>query len=155
MTASKGSLRAAVGPEGERLVEAVFELLEGQVQRCDRLEKENERLRRRIAELEGKDNPPPPSTSESYSLDAEEKRRRRRQRKKKLESKRKPGRKPKQDKLDCVRWVDVLPTGLGQQDCDLCNERPVWHIEDGRAVRIGYRVWRPSWGETPTRPVGA
>ena len=144
-------LEAAVEPGSDWLVNAVFDLLEQQVKRSDRLEKENERLRQRIADLEEKDAPPPPPT-ESYSLDAEEKRRRRQQRKKKLASKRKPGRKPKKDKLDCVRWVDVLPAGVSKQECDLCNERPVWHIEDGRAVRVGYRVYRKSWGETPRIP---
>ena len=99
-------LEEAVEPGNDWLVNAVFDLLEQQVKRSDRLEKENGRLRQRIADLEGKDAPPPPPTS-SYSLDAEEKRRRRQQRKKKLASKRKSGRKPKQDKLDCVRWVDV------------------------------------------------
>lgn len=152
-------LEAAIGSERGSLADLVnrsWDLLEKQIQRCDRLEKENLRLRKRIADLEGKDDPPASpaaAPAESYSLDAEEKRRRRGQRnKQRKRSPRKPGRKPKRDKLDCVRWIDVYPTGLSQQDCELCNQRPVWHIEDGRAVRIGYRVWRQSWGETPRIP---
>jgi transposase len=143
-------LESAVEPGNAWLVNAVFDLLEWQVKRCDRLEKENARLRERIAQLVGGDDPPPPA--ESYSLDAEDKRRQRKHRKKKLASKRKPGRKPKKDKLDCVRWVDVLPPGVTKRECGICNERPVWHIENGRAVRVGYRVHRTSWGETPRIP---
>lgn len=143
-------LEAAVEPGNEWLVGVVFDVLEQQVNRCGRLEKENESLRGRIAKLEGKDDPPPPT--ESYSLDAEEKRRRRQQRNKKRAFPRKPGRKPKKDKLACVRWVDVFPPGARRGRCDLCNERPVWHVENGRAVRVGYRVHRKSWGETPRIP---
>ena len=64
-------LESAVEPGNAWLVNAVFDLLEWQVKRCDQLEKENERLRERIAQLEGSDDPPPPA--ESYSLDAEDK----------------------------------------------------------------------------------
>jgi hypothetical protein len=146
-------LEAAVEPGRGWLVSAVFDLLEQQVKRCDRLEKENERQRERIAELEEKLRPPqPPPSSGDFSLTAEEKRRRRKKRKKQSAPKRKPGRKPKEDKLDCVRWVDVVPEGVKKSDCDLCNERPVWRIEDGRAVRVGYRVHRQSWGPTPPIP---
>jgi len=146
-------LEEAVKPGNDWLVDAIFDLLEKQVARSDRLEKENQRLRERVAELE-KSNPPQsrPPVEESYSLDAEEKRRQRKQRKKKLTPKRKPGRKPKKDKLDCVRWVDILPEGVRKKDCDIINERPVWHIEDGRAVRVGYRVHRQSWQPTPRIP---
>lgn len=83
-------LESAVEPGNAWLVNAVFDLLEWRVKRCDRLEKENERLRERIAQLESGDDPPPPA--ESYSLDAEDRRRQRKHRKKKLASKRKPGR---------------------------------------------------------------
>jgi hypothetical protein len=143
-------LEAAVEPGHAGLVKAVFDLLEQQIKRCDRLEKENQRLRQRLADMEQKDDAPPPT--ESYSLDAEEKRRQRQQRNKKLAAKRKPGRKPKKDKLNCVRWVDVLPENVRKRECDLCMERPVWHIENGRAVRVGYRVYRKPWGETPRIP---
>jgi transposase len=147
-------LEQAIKPGNEPLVDAVFGQLERQVTRCDRLEKENKFLRERIAEFEQRLDPPPPSpaVNEPYSLEAEAKRRQRKARRKKLAGKRKPGRKPKQDKLDCVRWVDILPEGVAKKDCTIVNERPVWHIEDGRAVRVGYRVHRQSWQETPRIP---
>jgi len=150
-------LDAAIKPGQADVVDRLFGLLEKQVKRCERLGKENEQLRRRIAELEKQD---PPATGqeankpdESYSLDAEEKRRRRKQRKRKATPRRKSGRKPSQDKLNCVvRWVDVVPDGARKSDCQLQSRRPVWHIEEGRAVRVGYRIYRLAWGETPRVP---
>lgn len=147
-------LDAAIGAGRRPVVERLFRLLEKQVNRGQRLEKENELLRRRIAELEKRD---PPATGqeakvpdESYSLDAEEKRRRRKQRKRKAAPKRKAGRKPGQDKLNCViRWVDVVPEGVRKEDCQLQSQRPVWRIEEGRAVRVGYRIYRLAWQPSP------
>ena len=151
-------LDAAIKPGHGQVVDRLFDLLEKQVKRCERLQKENERLAQRIAELEKRD--PPAShqdasaPADSYSLDAEEKRRRRKQLKKKtVAKKRKAGRKPNKDKLECVgRWVDILPEGAQKRDCLLQSERPVWHIEDGRAARVGYRIYRLPWQETPRIP---
>ena len=87
-------LDAAIKPGQAEIVDRLFDLLEKQVKRCERLEKENEQLRRRIAE-------DPPATGqeakaphESYSLDAEEKRRRRKRRKRKAAQQGKTGRNP-------------------------------------------------------------
>ena len=106
------ALEAAIKPGHDGLVDAIFGLLENQVERCNRLEKETERLRQRIRELEQEQEPPSPTApKESYSLDAEEKRRQRKRRKRKVAGKRKPGRKPKQTKLDrVVRWVEAPST---------------------------------------------
>jgi hypothetical protein len=148
------ALEAAVKAGHDGLVDAIFGLLENQVERCSRLEEEIERLRQRITELEQEQNPPSPTApGESYSLDAEEKRRQRKQQKRKVAGKRKPGRKPKQTKLDrVVRWVDVVPEGVRKKDCELQTERPVWHIENGQGVLVGYRIYRRPWQETPQIP---
>lgn len=150
-------LEAAVKPGCGELIERLFDLLEKQARRCDRLEKENARLRQRIAESEKQGPPQPPSSAEasteSYSLSAEEKRRRRKRLLTTKAKKRKAGRKPNQEKQKTVvRWVDILPEGARKKDCLLQSERPVWRIEAGRAVRVGYRVYRLSWGETPRVP---
>jgi septation ring formation regulator EzrA len=80
-------LDAAIKPGQAEVVDRLFDLLEKQVKRGERLEKENEQLLRRIAELEKRDPPAAEQEAkapdESYSLDAEEKRRRRKQRKRK------------------------------------------------------------------------
>ena len=151
-------LDAAIKPGHGQVVDRLFDVMEKLVSRCERLEKENQRVRQRITELENQDPPVSPQEgnvpSDSYSLDAEEKRRRRKQRQRQTAAKkRKPGRKPNKDKLECVvRWVDVLPEGAQKRDCQLQSERPVWHIEDGRAVRVGYRIYRLPWQETPRIP---
>jgi len=149
-------LDAAIKPGHGEVVDRLFDVMEKLANRCERLEKENQRLQQRIAELEKRDpsGPPADAASAAYSLDAEEKRRRRKQLKKKTAAKkRKPGRKPNKDKLECVvRWVDILPEGARKKDCQLQSERPVWHIEDGRAVRVGYRIYRLPWQETPRIP---
>jgi hypothetical protein len=149
-------LEGAVKPGRGALVERLFDLLEKQVGRCERLERQNAQLRQRIAELEKQSPPRPPSANEpaeSYSLSAEEKRRRRKRLLKTKAKKHKAGRKPNQDKQKTVvRWVDVLPEGAQKKDCRLQSERPVWRIEEGRAVRVGYRVYRLPWGETPRVP---
>jgi transposase len=156
-------LEAAVKPGHGEVVDRLLDLLERQLKRCDALEKqaarleaENARLQKRIAELEGRKPPSSGGTGGSidYSLAAEEKRRQRKQLKRRLKAKKKkPGRKPKKDKLDSVvRWRDIVPSGLKKQDCDLQSERLVWRIEDGKAIRMGYRVYRAAWGETPRVP---
>ena len=74
-------LEAAVKPEHGAVNDRLFDLLEKQASRCERLEKENAQFRKRIAELEKQGPPQPPNAdepSQSYSLSAEEKRRRKR-----------------------------------------------------------------------------
>lgn len=151
-------LEAAIESGDGEVVDRLFNLLEKQAERCERLEKENKQLRQRIAELENQDRPGPRqdtgTPTASYSLEAEEKRRQRKQRKRKTAAqKRKSGRKPNKDKLNSVvRWVDILPEGSQKKDCLLQSERPVWHIEEGLAVRVGYRIYRLAWQETPRIP---
>lgn len=154
--ALRKELESAVKPGHGEVVDRLLDLLEKQLNRCDALEKKNRQLEHRIAELENQeppgsgqgDNPPA-----SYSLEAEEKRRRRKQLKRRLKAKKKPGRKPKEDKLESVvHWIDVVPDGGRKKDCELQSERLVWRIEEGRAVRVGYRIHRLPWQETPRIP---
>lgn len=154
LQALRKELEAAVKPGHSEVVDRLLDLLEKQIRRCDLLEKENQRLKQRIAELENRD---PPSNrgapAEAFSLDAEEKRRERKRQKRRLAAKKKPGRKPKKDKLESVvHWVDVVPEDAKKKDCELQSERLVWRIENGRAVRVGYRIYRRPWGPTPQIP---
>ena len=68
-------LDAAIKPGPGQVVDRLFDLLERQIKRCERLEKENQRLAERIAELEKQDPPTSPQDAsvpaDSYSLDAE------------------------------------------------------------------------------------
>ena len=145
---ARESLRRAFG-KGRR--DKLFAVLEQQVARCTRLEKENERLRKRVKELESGGGDPPQETTQpdqSYSAETVNQRKKRR-----TKLKKKSGRKPGQDKLSCVaRWEDVLPEDASKDDCELQLERPIWRIEDGRATLVGYRVYRRPWQDAPRIP---
>ncbi len=155
LQALKKDLQEAIKPGHEAVVDRLLALLEQQIKRCDRLEKENQRLRKRVDELEGKSRKPPESGGHGevdYSLSAEELRRKRAQHKKaqSKKAKRKAGRKPKKDKLKSVaRWEDVVPAGMLKDECELQSERIAWRLEQGKAVRVGYRVYCAPWASTP------
>jgi transposase len=84
----------------------------------------------------------------SYSLEAEEKRRRRRRRRKKS-----PGRRLTKLKFaDAERTEDIHPDGVLPKDCEPVRERAIWRIEQGRAVRVGYRLFAGPDGQEPRIP---
>src|SRR5436305_1655919 len=129
---------------GRLPAEQLLDLLERQEHLIQRLQAEVERLRRRLAQYEPevrqeatpreRDGPTP---SASYSLDAEEQRRRPRRRRKKT-----PGRRPTHLKFaqaEC--FEDIYPDGVPPADCQLLRERAVWRLREGRAVRVGYRLF--------------
>jgi transposase len=99
----------------------------------------------RIAELEKHHaGSPTPKVDEPFSLRAEEKRQEARG-KKKRQAKRqgRRGRFTTADKLaqaECS--VKVFPDGVDQSACQLSHVRPVWRLENGRAVLIAYQIYR-------------
>jgi transposase len=138
--------------EGRLSVEQLLDLLEAQEHTIRRLTAEIERLKQRLApyepEIRQEATPPSPlgnPTDAHYSLEAEEKRRRRRRRKKS------PGRRPTHLKFaDAQRHEDLYPPGVLPSACQLVRERVVWRLEEGRAVLVGYRVFRaPGGDESP------
>jgi transposase len=40
------------------------------------------------------------------------------------------------------RSEDIVPRGLDKCDCQLSQTRPVWRLENGRAMLIAYRIYR-------------
>lgn len=138
----------------ERLtVEQLFDLLEKQEQTIRRLQAEIDRLKQRLAQYEpeiqseGKRDDPPSGDATRYSLDAEEKRRRRRRKKKS------PGRRKTRLKFaDAERNEQIYPDNARRADCKLARERAVWRLENGRAVLVGYRVFRAPGGVEPRIP---
>jgi hypothetical protein len=110
-----------------------------------RLTGEIDRLKERLTQYEPeveREAPPGPSPtvalSARYSLGAEEKRRRRRKRKCKS-----PGRRPTELKFaEAERFADVVPDGLRREECAFVRERAVWRLEEGRAVLVGYHIYR-------------
>lgn len=88
-------------------------------------------------------------TSASYSVDAENKRRQRHRRRRKKS----PGRRPTELKFaEAERFQAIYPEGVRPGDCHLVRERAVWRLEDGRAVRVGYRIFAGPGGDEPRIP---
>lgn len=101
----------------------------------------------RIAELEKQRGGPTPAKLEQpFSLRAEEQRQQARgnnkkPKKKKLRKRR--GRVSTAEKItQAQRHEDVLPEGLTKSDCQESHVRPVWRLENGRAVLIAYHIYR-------------
>jgi transposase len=140
---------------GRLAVEQLLDIIDKHQQTIRRLEARVEQLTARLAQYEpevrretttrvpGSETPAP-----SYSVDAEHKRRQRRRRRKKS-----PGRQPTEVKFaDAERLQDVYPDGVRRGDCHLVRERAVWRLAEGRAVRIGYRVFAGPGGNEPRIP---
>jgi len=113
------------------------------------LQRQLEAARQRIDELEKKlGGPGSPTTTkvdEPFSMRAEEKRQqaRRPNDQVKLSRRGRRGRLTSADKLKLAeRTEPCFPDGVAPKDCHLSHTRPVWRLEQGRAVLIGYQIYR-------------
>ena len=92
---------------------------------------------------------------EAYSMKAEEQRQDQAagsnaHRRRKQKSSRR-GRVTTQEKLDRAdRTEIVLPEGFTVGECRLLYRRPVWRIENGRAVLVAYQIYRGPQGQRGT-----
>lgn len=125
----------------ERLVDLVADL-------CRKLEAANQRiedLNQRIEELEKQcGGTPTAKVEEPFSTRAEEQRQEARG---KSRRKRKPkgrrGRVSTDDKVaQAERTESVFPEGVPPDACRLSHVRPVWRLENGRAVLVAYQIYR-------------
>jgi hypothetical protein len=123
--------------EGRIGAERLVDLLEMLMRRL-------EAAQQRIAELERKLGGGPAKLDEPFSLRAEEKRQaERRQKKRAKKRKNKSGRIRTQDKIDqAERTEPVFPKDVPESECHLSHTRPVWRLENGRAVLVAYQVFR-------------
>jgi transposase len=98
----------------------------------------------RIADLETQLAGFSAKVDEPYSLRAEEKRQAARGKKKrKAQRSARRGRLTTADKIaQAERSEDVLPDGLTKNECQLSHTRPVWRLENGRAVLVAYNIYR-------------
>ncbi len=93
-----------------------------------------------------------PLSSSRYSLEAEEQRRSKKQRRRRRKKK-SPGRRPNRVKFaDAHHTEDVYPADTPHEQCQLARQRAVWRLVDGRAVLVGYRVFRGPAGPEPRIP---
>ncbi len=99
----------------------------------------------RIGDLEKQlGGSPTPKVDEPFSLRAEEQRQdARRKKKRKPPRKGRRGRFTTADKVArAEREEDVVPDGVGRSECQLSHTRPVWRLENGRAVLVAYHIYR-------------
>ena len=83
-------------------------------------------------------------TAEPYSLRAEEQRQEARGKKRRRKNKPlRRGRVTTAEKLKLAERIEkVFPHDVPVEDCQLSHTRPVWRLENGRAVLIAYEVYR-------------
>lgn len=120
--------------DADRLVELVV-----------RLQRQLQEAKRRIEELEKKSGGSATvKVAESYSLRAEEQRqeaRGKKQRKRNRPLRR--GRITTADKIArAERTERVFPAGIAESQCKLSHTRPIWRLEQGRAVLVAYEIHR-------------
>jgi transposase len=144
-------LRRDVGA-GQVSVEQLLDLIDKQQQTIRALRRDNQRLQQRLAqyepELHSGASATEPAVTLSYSLDAEAKRRRRQRRRQ-----RSPGRQPTKLKFaDAEKTQSIYAAGIRHAECQLVRERAVWRLQDGRAVRVGYRIFAAPGGAEPRIP---
>jgi len=142
--------------DGRVSVEQLLDLITKQQQSIQGLHRDNQRLQEKLAQYEPEVDSAglgamssAKTPASAYGLDAEAKRRRGRQRRRKKS----PGRRPTELKFaDAERTQDVYPDGSRHHDCQLVRERAVWRLENGRAVRVGYRIFAAPGGQEPRIP---
>jgi transposase len=128
--------------EGRVDVERLFDVIAT-------LQRQLTAAQQRIEELEKQAGGPAAlattTVDEPFSMRAEEKRQQARDKK----NKRKPSRKRRRGRLgsaDKVRLAErtelCLPEGVPAKECYYSHTRPVWRLENGRAVLIAYQIYR-------------
>lgn len=123
-----------------RLVELVV-TTQGELQTA---KQELDQAKRRIEELERRlGASPTPKVSEPFSVQAEERRQEARGKKRRKRKRSRGRRTTTAEKVaQAVRIEKVYPEGVPQDDCRLSHTRPVWRLEDGRAVLVAYEIYR-------------
>jgi transposase len=135
--------------EGRLNAERLLDLMAMQQRQLESALRALKAAQQRIAELENKAGPPAASGTvkcdQAFSTRVEEKRQQARHPKKKLKLSRKGrrGRLTSSDKVKLAqRTESCYPEGVPEQDCHLSHTRPVWRLEQGRAVLIAYHIFR-------------
>jgi hypothetical protein len=108
------------------------------------LQRQLDEANRQIDELQRQlHGSPTPKVAESYSMHAEEQRQKRKSGKATRNRKKRRGRKKTAAKIaSAARTEKVFPRDVSQDDCWLSHTRPVWRLENGKAVLVAYEVYR-------------
>jgi hypothetical protein len=130
-------------------VERLLDLLAAQQRQLQALQQQLQVAKQRIDELEKKQGLPPPTAKldQPFSMRAEEQRQQARGKKPKRKRKGRLGRLRTKDKIALAeRREPVFPDQVPASECYLSHIRPVWRLEQGRAVLIAYEIYRSSNG---------
>jgi transposase len=137
--------------EGRISVERLVDLLASQQrqlqatqQQLQATQQQLQSARERIEELEKKlGDPATAKLAEPFSMRSEEQRQEARGKKHKPTRKGRRGRFKTKDKIaQAERTEAVFPEGIPPHECHLSHVRPVWRLENGRAVLIAYEIYR-------------
>ncbi len=133
-------------------------LLEAMQRQLRSSQRELEAAKRRIADLEKQlDGAATTKVDEPFSMRAEESRQEARGKKRRQRKSRssKRGRITTAEKIrQAERAEPVFPADVAPGDCQLSHTRPVWRLENGRAVLVAYQVYRGpknQYGKIPGR----
>ncbi len=127
--------------DADRLVDLVV-TLGGELQQA---KQQLQQAKRRIEELEKKlGGSPTVKIDEPFSVRAEEQRQEKRGKKpKKKPQPLRRGRVTTAEKIArAERTEKVFPEGVPEDDCRFSHTRPVWRLENGRAVLVAYDIYR-------------
>jgi transposase len=129
----------------QRLLQATQQQLQTTQQQLQTTQQQLQAATQRIAELEKQvGGTPTAKLDEPFSLRAEEQRQEARgQQKPKRKKKGRRGRFHTQDKIaQAERTEAVFPEGIPPSACQRSHVRPLWRLEQGRAVLVAYQVYR-------------
>jgi transposase len=132
--------------EGRISVDGLLGVIVTQQRQLEAMQRELKSAQQCIAELEkNAGGTATAKVEEPFSLRAEEKRQQTRHPKKKAKRVRK-GRRGRLTTADKVKLAErteqCFPEGVPQPECQLSHTRPVWRLENGRAVLIAYQIYR-------------
>jgi transposase len=142
-----GTLKQDV-QEGRIKPEHFLDLIASLQQQLEAAQKQLQAALKRIEELEKRlGGPPTTKVDEAYSMHAEERRQEAR-RKQKRKRKGRGGRLKTKDKITLAERTErIYPAGSAPSECYLSHTRPVWRLENNRAVLVAYEIHRNSRGE--------
>jgi transposase len=124
----------------DRLVELVVTMqreLQAVHQELDAAKRQIEDLKRQLGGIPGQ------KVSQPFSVRAEEQRQEARGKKRRKRKRSRGGRPTTAEKVaQAVRTEKVFPAGVRERDCRLSHTRPVWRLENGRAVLVAYEIYR-------------
>jgi transposase len=130
--------------DGRIGADRLVDLIASQQRAMEELRQQLRAAKERIEEHEKKlGSLPTAKLDVPFSLRSEEKRQKARGKKAKPKAKKRRGRVPTKDKIaQAERREPVYPEEVARSACHLSHVRPVWRLEDGRAVLVAYEIYR-------------